>query len=387
VRLLTYTNLYPGADHPRHGIFVEERLRHLVASGDVTASVCALRPQNSANPFRFFGRSINLGTELRHGISVNYATVPSLPLITNWVDPLLWANATQDVVEKQIGEIGRGVVIDAHFLYPDGVAAVILGRRLGLPVVLSARGSDVNIKCENPIMRRWVRWAAIHCSALITVSQALANRLTGLGITAKTIVALPNGVDLNKFRWTPSKRCFPGIKAAKTILLSAGHLLEAKGHHIAIQALPDLPDTHLLIVGEGSYEQALRSQTVQLEVADRVHFLGYVPHTEMAEVFSKADFTILASENEGMPNVVLESLACGTRVIATNVGGVSEVLTEAVAGELMKSRDAAALRDSLTTLQASEHSRDATRLFATLNLDWSNTVERQQALYERIAYQ
>ena len=375
MRLLTYTNLYPSEALPRHGIFVEERLRHLLASGEVNAEVCALRPRNA------FGEAAVPAEELRHGVRVHYVAVPTLPKITNWIDPLLWAGATQSLATRLVGATKDDIILDAHFLYPDAVAAVILGRRLGVPVVMSARGSDVNVKCENPVMRRWVRWAARRCAAVITVSQALAERLAAFGIARDRLHVLPNGVDLEKFQPRPDSGRRP--PEAGTVLLSAGHLLAAKGHHIAVEALPDLPDTSLLIVGEGPEESALKALVEKLGVASRVRFLGYVAHEQMADLYSAADFTVLASANEGMPNVVLESLACGTRVIATDVGGVAEVMTAPEAGSIMKARRPSSVVECVVALRKANHSREATRAFAT-RLGWDRTVERQLSLYEQV---
>jgi glycosyltransferase involved in cell wall biosynthesis len=309
--------------------------------------------------------------------------VPTLPFVTNWVDPVLWARASRKVVADLVEVSRKDTVIDAHFLYPDAVAAVILARRLRLPVVMTARGSDVNVKCENPLMRRWVRWAATRCAAIITVSQALADRLMTFGVAADNIHVLPNGVDLEKFQPKSGMRFQPEFSAVGTLLLSAGHLLEAKGHHIAIQALTDLPDATLLIVGEGPEESALRTLAQQLGVAPRVRFLGYVPHGQMADIYSAADFTILASANEGMPNVMLESLACGTRVIATNVGGVGEVITDPVAGAIMASRSAGVVLECVRRLGDVRHEPNETRGFAQ-RFGWADTVQRQISLYERV---
>lgn len=383
MRLLTYTNLYPGADQPRHGIFVEERLRQLVASHRIKAKVCALRPARSIDPRKYLGSAQKASAEERNGLCVSYVTVPTLPAITNWIDPMLWAHASRKVVADLVGDSRRDTILDAHFLFPDAVSAVILGRQLGLPVVMTARGSDVNVKCENIVMRRWVRWAAKRCDAIVTVSQALATKLGSFGIPADSIHVLPNGVDLDKFQPQPDQQLRVEHAASGALLLSVGHLLEAKGHHIAIEALASLPNTALLIVGEGPEEKSLRALAKKLGVALRVHFLGYVPHTQMAAIYSTADFTVLASASEGMPNVMLESLACGTRVVATDVGGIGEVITEPVAGALMGSRSAEAVIESIRMLTGSTHSRSDTREFAE-DFGWNQTIERQLSLYRRV---
>jgi hypothetical protein len=119
MRLLTFTNLYPSADCPRHGIFVAERLRQLVATGEVTAEVVALRPTSAA----FFSRSTArpaAPAEARGPVPVYYTRVPKLPGATNWLDPWLWASSASRTVEQLVGR-GSMPILDGHFLYAWGV--------------------------------------------------------------------------------------------------------------------------------------------------------------------------------------------------------------------------------------------------------------------------
>lgn len=377
MRLLTFTNLYPSPDQPRHGIFVEERLRQLVGSGKLRAEVLALRPSAAS----FLETRSRRSTS--HGIDVEYVGVPTLPFLTNWIDPWLWARAAMPFVERWLRRDPSDAILDAHFLYPDAAAAVLIGRRLGVRTVLTARGSDVNVKCENPVMLRWVRWAASNSSALITVSRALATRLAELEVVAPLMEALPNGVDLQKFQPRERAAARARLKLDGRVLVSVGHLLEAKGHAIAIEALAALPGTTLLIVGDGPDRAALEARAKRSGVASRVRFLGLVAHEAMPELYSAADATVLASAREGMPNVILESLACGTPVVATDVGGIGEVITAPAAGRLMRERSPAALRAAVEDLFAAPPSVEETRAFAT-RLGWSAVVERQVALYRSV---
>lgn len=384
MHLLLYTNLYPGDDASRHGVFVEERLRQLRRDGDVSASVCALRPTVSLNPVFWLRGRMPSTESIRQGVPVHYLEVPTLPLISNWIDPWLWARASRRALERLIAAADAPVIVDAHFVYPDGAAAVLLGRRLDLPVVITARGSDVNVKARNPVMRRWIRWAAMRCAAVVTVSVALKQRLLSLGVPEDRVHTLPNGVDLEKFRDHSPRDLREELGLSGPLIASVGNLIEGKGHHIAIEALKCLEDAGLLIVGDGPDRQKLERLADTLGVASRVRFLGLVAHDEMAGVFGGSDVTVLASSNEGMPNVVLESIACGTPVVATDVGGVREVLTDPAAGTVLKARTAAALAAGVRTVLTAGHSRQATREFAR-RFDWQETVTRQLALYEQVA--
>ena len=372
MKLLTVTNLYPGEDLPHHGLFVEERLRHLAAYESVDAEVIALRP----------GAGGGVRKETRHGIDVHYVAVPTLPVVTNWIDPLLWANTVKPLVKEIVDRSSDRVVLDGHFLYPDGVAVTLVAKQLGLPVVLTARGSDVNVKCRNAVMRRWVKWAARNSAAIITVSQALKKKLIEIGVQESKVTSLRNGVDLEKFS-PRSEDLAKNTSIDETFsLLSVGHLLQDKGHHLVIDALIDVKDARLTIVGKGPDEAALRRQAARVGVEERVTFAGQVSHSELAGYYRAADATVLASAREGMPNVILESLSCGTRAIASDVGGVSEVVSSPVAGFLMKDRTAAGVVNALSLLRQSPEDRSATRRFAVDNLSWGPVIEKQMSIYE-----
>lgn len=381
MRLLTFTNLYPSEDRPRHGIFVAERLRQLVSTGAIAAQVVALRPSASG----FFGtRSLVRPEPAYHRIPVHYVRVPTLPMLTNWIDPWLWARAAERIVKQYADESAEQTVLDAHYLYPDGVAAALIGKRLGIPTVITARGSDVNVKCANPVMRRWIRWAAANSAAIITVSRALAARLADYGISAPIVEVLPNGVDLQKFRPLDRVACRARRRLGEErIVVSVGHLLEDKGHQIAIEALVDMADVTLLIVGTGPQRQPLERLARRCGLASRVRFLGLVAHRDMPEIYNAADLLVLPSVREGMPNVVLESIACGTPVVATDVGGIGEVLTAPAAGQLMRQRSAAALREAAATVVARRIARAETRAFAE-QFDWSRVIGRQLQLYRAV---
>ena len=383
MRLITFTNLFPSRDMPRHGIFVEERLRHLVATGELEARVMALRP---ALP-RFGGvqhGATEQSREVRDGIVVDYQYVPTLPLVSNWIDPWLWAASAESALKGAVQQAAEATILDAHFLYPDCVAAVILGRRLGLPVVMSARGSDVNVKCLNPIMKRCVQWAATRSAAVITVSQALATRLVELDVRPPILEVIPNGVDLDRFRPHDKDESRRRVGVSGRTIVSVGHLVPEKGHHFAIEALVQLPDTNLLIVGEGPRKTSLKSHAEKLGVSERVHFPGLLRHADMSYLYSAADTLVLASSREGMPNVVLESLACGTRVVATDVGGIREIIKSDVAGVLITDRSAKGLLEGLAKIEALAVNTQRTRHYAE-QFDWRNILGRQISLYQTVS--
>jgi glycosyltransferase involved in cell wall biosynthesis len=274
-------------------------------------------------------------------------------------------------------------LIDAHYFYPDGVAAVRLGEVLDKPVVVTARGSDVTWVPRNRAARRRIQWAASNASALVTVSQALKDKLSSLGPTPSSISVLRNGVDLERFGPRDRGAIRAGLDLHGTVWLAVGNLVELKGVHITLAALAQQPQATLLIAGEGPEEARLRQVAERLGVSARVRFLGIIPHARLCDYYNAADAMVLASSREGMPNVVLESLACGTPVIVAPFDGVTELLDVPEAGEIASERSAEAIALAWRRLCERAPDRAATRSVAE-RLGWQPVVDAQCALYERV---
>ena len=275
-------------------------------------------------------------------------------------------------------------LIDAHYYYPDGVAAAMLARHVRKPLVITARGSDINQIAQLPEPRRNILWAANDvASASIAVAQALADELLRLGVEQERVRVLRNGVDLNSFRPLDREAVRRHYEASFPTLLSVGHLIPRKGHDIVIEGLAKLPNANLLIVGDGPERQSLERLVRQHDLSARVRFLGALPYEEMAKVMNAADVLILASEREGWANVLLEAMACGTPVVATNVWGTPEVVASPEAGRLMERRDSIALAESVKSLLNALPDRRATRAYAE-RFSWEETTEGQLALFRKV---
>ena len=387
LRVLTFTDLYPNPVQPRHGIFVEHRLRNLVATGAVTATVVAPVPKLAAF-LPAFGRArapANLPTaDLRHGIRVHYPRFPFLPRLTNWVNPISVALTSLPVIQRLRRDEGDFHLIDAHFFYPVGIAAVLLGIWLNKPVVITARGSDINLHTRFRMQRAWIRWAANRAAALVTVSTALRMALADIGVPLSRITVVQNGVDLEAFKVRDRAPLRARLGWSRPTLLAVGNLVPEKGHDLIIEALPLLTDVTLVIVGSGPEEQWLRRLARNYGVESRVTWVPYLSQNELAEYYCAADATVLASSREGMANVLLESLACGTRVIASDVGGNAEVVCDDRAGVLLHERSAAAIVEAYRKVRASDLDASMTRLFAE-RFGWSAPIATLRTLLESVA--
>ncbi len=205
----------------------------------------------------------------------------------------------------------------------------------------------------------------------MTVSQALKDKLTALAVDPEKITVLRNGVDLDRFAPRDRTAIRASLGLQGPVWLTVGHLVELKGVHIVIEALARVPDATLLIAGDGPEEHKLRALVERLGLDARVRFLGAIPHADLCDYYNAADAMVLASSREGMPNVVLESMACGTPVVATPVGGMPELITAPEAGELMRERSPEALAVAWDALQARQPDRVPQR--ANLRSGWDGS--------------
>jgi glycosyltransferase involved in cell wall biosynthesis len=385
LNVVTFSTLYPNMVEPSHGIFVENRLRHLISTGRVDSRVVAPVPWFPFSHDRFgsYARKARVEPiEKRHGLTVwhpRYLVVPKVGMSFAPRSLFLATFRLFTSLEQQ-----RSFdLIDAHYFYPDGVAAVMLGARLRKPVVITARGTDINLIPRYAVPRHMIRWAAARATGIVAVSAALKEALVDLGIPDDRIIVLRNGVDLTMFHPGPAKLPDPASRPGRHQLLSVGHLIERKSHDLIIGALPLLPGFTLLIVGTGPEKGRLEALTRQLGVSERVTFLGAVKPENMCKIYQTADALVLASSREGWPNVLLEAIACGTPVVASNIWGNPEIVTQPEAGVLMTERSPEGVAEAVKRLFASQPDRAATRRFAE-RFSWEETSTGQLELFTRV---
>ena len=387
INVVTISSLYPNSEQTRHGIFVEERLRHLAATGRFDVHVVAPVPwfPLRSGVFGRYGRFARVPrSEERLGRIILHPRYLSIPKVGMAVAPFLYAVGILALLRRILASLKGPVVLDGHFLYPDGVATALLARRLGLPYVITGRGQDVTLFPRYAVPKALIRWACSGASRVVTVSEALRGALLELGVEADRVVTLRNGVDLEKFRPGDRSSAREQVGFVRRTLLAVGNLVDVKDHELLIRALPLVPDADLVIVGEGPLRDRLLAVARELGVGDRVRILPNVLQDQLVTYYVAADLSVLTSRHEGMPNVVLESLACGTPVVSTPVEGVPELLNHAAAGLIVPERTPASLAAGINALLANPPSSDRTRAHAT-GLGWEPTISGLAAVLEQAA--
>ena len=374
LRLLTFSSLFPGPGRPNHGVFVRNRLEHLLATQPVEAAVLAPVPRP---PW-----SLRDSESAARGAAVLHPGFAHLRGLGQWTAPLALRQAALRALAHPLLAGRRFDLIDAHYLYPDGVAALALGRRLGIPVVVTARGSDVTQMPDHAWPRRQILRVIRESAALIAVSSGLRERLVALGAPADKVTVLRNGVDLARFHPADRAAARAAFGLGGPTLVSVGGLIARKRHDLTIAALTLLPGWRLLIAGEGPEQGRLEALTASRGLAGRVRFLGALPHAELAPLYTAADVSVLASEREGWANVLLESMACGTPVVASRIPGNPEVVAAPAAGRIVATNTPEDFAAAIIEL-AGATDRAATRAYAE-DFSWDATSEGQMAVFRRV---
>jgi teichuronic acid biosynthesis glycosyltransferase TuaC len=385
MRVLVLSSTFPSAQQPTRGVFVRERVRRLARRCEVV--VVAPLPWFPMNGLLRGERNAVLKVEDQDGLRVYHPRFFSLPRYGKSLDGALYFLS----LIRFISRLRRSFpfeVIDAHFAFPDGLAATVLARLFNCPVVVTLRGSIVRLSGYR-LHRPQLRWVLCHADRVTAVSESLKSVAVGLGVSDDRVRVIPNGVDLTVFNPMVRReaRQLCGLSEGATILLTVAGLYEGKGQHAVIAALPSLvaryPEALYVMVGSPrpgeTYQRRLQRAIRKLGLERHVLFVGPRPQAELGRWFSAADVSVLATQSEGWPNVLLESLACGTPVVATRVGGAPEIVRHGEDGFLVPYGDAAALRDALLLAVEQPWDQDAIVRHAQ-RFDWNESVE--QALDE-----
>jgi|SRR5580704_2732856 teichuronic acid biosynthesis glycosyltransferase TuaC len=386
MRILTFTSLFPNAVQPWHGIFVYQRVAHLARRpGNMVTVVAPVPYLPSWIPFRRWREAGDIPRREKFGdLDVYHPRYFLLPKISMPFHGQLIFEGSVPLV-RQLHEQLKFDCIDAHYVYPDGFAALLLGRRLGIPVIVSARGTDITLFPSFRRIKPKIQWTLEHAAGAIGVCEALKNSMLELGSPAESTRAIGNGVDPARFAPVDRRaaRRKLDISEDAEVAVVVGNLVPVKGHQLLIAAIARLVDRHpkikLYIVGEGSLRANLEMQAVQEGLQERIVFVGRKPNEELKDWYSAADVSCLASSREGWANVLLESLACGTPVVATRVWGAPEVITSPELGILVE-QTVESISEGLDAALRKEWNREALVRYAALRT-WDVVAEEVEDFF------
>jgi teichuronic acid biosynthesis glycosyltransferase TuaC len=261
---------------------------------------------------------------------------------------------------------GKFDVVLGSWAYPDGFAAVLFGRALGIPAVVKLHGSDINSIADMAGPRRMLTWALPRAQRVVAVSRALADKAVELGVDRQRIALVNNGVDGDRFapRDRASARTALGVDPTAKLALYVGNLKAAKGVLDLVAAassvLCENPHNMIALVGGGEAANEVAAAVAKLghALSKRILLLGPRSADDVSQWMAACDLLVLPSWNEGTPNVVLEALASGRRVVATNVGGVPDLITSPVLGAMVPARQPSQLAVALIRELAVDYNPD-----------------------------
>lgn len=321
------------------------------------------------------------------GLPVHHPRYPFLPKVSMPLHARLMALGSMPLV-RRLHASQPFELIDAHFVYPDGAAALLIGNTLGIPTVVSARGSDIHLHPRFRLVRPQIRKTLLGAAGRIAVCEALRDEMLHIAGAPVPIRVIGNGVDLERFFPLAKSEAREALRipANARALLCVASLVPVKGHELLLRAFERVsaavPESQLYLIGEGALRANLENLTASLGLRDRVRFAGSCPNAQLRTWYSAADASVLASSREGWPNVVLESLACGTPVVATRVWGTPEILRSPELGLLVEPTPES-LAEGLQAALATKW--DSAKLISyARQRDWSVVATELQAYFREL---
>ena len=392
-KLAVFSTLFPNAGQPNAGVFVRERMFRV--GKKIPVIVIAPIPwfpfQGLIRRWRPHFRPSAPAFEYQDGYEVFHPRFFSIPGLLKSFDGFFMAMGCRKLI-RHLRSKDKFNIIDAHFGYPDGYAATLLGKWFSVPVCITMRGTEVP-HAKSFLKRRHLIKAMERASQLFSVSSSLKEHAVNLGIDESKIQVVGNGVDVERF-YPVSKevaRQQVRIPQEAKVLITIGGLVERKGFHRVIEVMPSLmekhPNLHYLIVGgasaEGDWSEKLKSMVVDAGLQSRVHFLGTMSPDKINIPLSAADVFVLSTRNEGWANVILEAMACGLPVVASDVGGNAEVVANKHIGTIVPFGDRDTLCDELGLALSRKWDHEAIIDYAKAN-SWNKRVDLLVSVFNTV---
>lgn len=399
IRVLIVSHLYPRITDFILGNFVHLQVKHLLKE-ECQVRVISPVPYTPRIFWRNSRRRAYGQTPIFdsiEGISVCYPRFVRAP--GSWFHGISCYTFYQGIlkVADAIVKEFQPHIIHAYDATPDGYASLLLKRRYHLPLVCSLLGADINVyPYYKPLTYKLTQKVVAEADQLVAVSWALKEAVEALAQPKREIRVIYMGCDTEVFRPNEAAREqvreFLGISAHEMIILFVGRLVEAKGIFELIEAFSQIqsryPQTHLVFVGDDRDRAKLEVQVKQKKLDRAIHFVGVRPHSEMPTWLNAADLLVLPSHNEGLPNVVVEALACGIPVIATNVGGIPEVVEDKKSGLLIDTGDVDSLISAIESLLQDKEKRKEMGAYGRSSIEqkfsWSRSAKALKELYDEI---
>jgi glycosyltransferase involved in cell wall biosynthesis len=380
LKIAVITRNFPSSAEPWQGRPAYQTLRELARRADVRVFY-----PNPGYPslLKPHGQSFSKLTPSGDSpdVKVDYYDYPALPVISRPLNGWMAARVLLPHIRSFAPDL-----IFSYFLYPEGYAALKIGKALSVPVVARSMGSDIN-RIGDPITAMHTRTVLREADFLVMVSRDLRAKALAMGASADRICTMVNGCDTSVFHVRDQAQAREKLRidpSAKAVVY-IGRTDVNKGVRELVDAAallhPQHPDFHVYLIGGGPDAAIVQSKIESHNASGYIHALPACAFDDVAFWMAAADLVTLPSYMEGCPNVVLEALACGRPVVATNVGGIPEIMSEEF-GRLVPPRDPAALAEALGSVLATEW--DASAISAHMGRGWDTVSAELLALFESL---
>lgn len=387
MKILTVSHLFPNHITPNKGVFVKERVKYIAKKIDL--SIVAPIPYF---PFNYLlGQYKNFNKirdeEIFDHLPVKHPKFLAIPKLAKSADGILYYWSLNKYFSNLIST-HQFDLLDFHWVYPDSYAGIKWAQTFNKKIIVTIRGNE-SIYYFEKNSRKKIAIKCLHSvDHIISVSNDLKNKVVkDYGLDPQNVTVIPNGIDLNKFykidRTAAQKMC--NLDTNKKYIITISRLSHEKGIEHLIRAFAKLnaKNTILIIIGDGPLRNKLQSLSHDLKISTSVKFLGFIPHEDTNKWYNAADIFCLPSLWEGCPNVVIESLACGTPVVSTQVGGIPDLVPSKYYGLLVKPGEPNELADAFDYALSEKWDRSAISAFGRKN-SWENVADRVIQVYKKV---
>lgn len=370
MKILLISNLYPNSKEPARGIYNKQQVVELTRLCEVRVVAPLPWHQIKGVP----------SSEVIDGIQIYHPRYFMTPKIGRSLYGFFFYFSLLSYVKKLHKEFGFDVIL-ATWAYPDGFGSYLIAKALKKPIVIKVHGTDINEYSKYFLRRKLISHALKNSNAVIAVTGALKKKLSLIGVPEEKITVIPNGVNTDLFKPIDQAECRKKLDLPldKKIILYVGNFVPIKGVDILVKAFSELVRSYsnalLLLVGDGSLEAKLHDNVKELGIEQGVIFSRRTTHDSIPFHMNACDIFCLPSRNEGCPNVVLEAMACGTPIVATNVGGVPELVNDSRLGMLVIPGSARFLTDALKEALDRRWNHDAIALHGS-KFTWTENAQK-----------
>lgn len=389
LKVLVITNLFPNHYEPRRGMYNLQLFTALSKFVDImiVAPIPYYPGMSLFSGLANSGRVKDINkVEMINNLKVLHPRYLSIPKVGRSLYGYLFYFS----IYKLIREIKRDFDFDiilSPWAYPDGFASFLIARKLDVPFFIHILGTDINDYTKYFLRRKMIVKALRASNKVIAMSKALREKVIGYGIPEEKVMVNYNGVNRDIFNDTNKEdaRHELNLDSNKRHILFVGNLVPVKGLEYLIQAVSLLLNnekipTDLHIIGQGHLKAALEKLVKNKGLANNVNFLGEKNHEEISLYMKACTVLCLPSMNEGVPNVLLEAMSCGTPVVASRVGGIPEVVVSEKLGILTPPKDVKSLAMALSAALNKEWNYKEIRNY-TEKFSWNDCADR---LYQEI---